>query len=82
LSRLPLDYFEKRYVGDVISRFGSLSTIQKGLTTDLVQAVLDGLMSIGMLVMLFVYGGWLGFVVVLSTLITTAFRVFAYNAYR
>ena len=82
LSRLPLDYFEKRHVGDVISRFGSLSTIQKGITTDLVQAVLDGIMSIGMLIMLFLYGGWLGLVVIASTLVTTAFRVFAYSAYK
>lgn len=82
LSRLPLDYFEKRHVGDVISRFGSLAAIQRGLTTDLVQAVLDGLMSVGMLVMLFVYGGWLGFVVIASTVLTTGLRVFAYSAYR
>jgi ATP-binding cassette, subfamily B, bacterial CvaB/MchF/RaxB len=82
LSRLPLDYFEKRHVGDVISRFGSLSTIQKALTTDLVQAVLDGIMSIGMLAMLFVYGGWLSLVVLGSTLLNSALRVFAYRSYR
>ncbi|WP_020186986.1 peptidase domain-containing ABC transporter [Methylopila sp. 73B] len=82
LSRLPLDYFEKRHVGDVISRFGSLATIQKALTTDLVQATLDGIMSVGMLIMLSIYGGWLTLVVAASTLLTTALRVVAYNAYR
>lgn len=82
LSRLPLDYFEKRHVGDVISRFGSLATIQKGLTTDLVQAVLDGIMALGMLVMLAVYGGWLALVVIASTLLTAALRVMAFTAYR
>ncbi|UMY19634.1 peptidase domain-containing ABC transporter [Methylobacterium organophilum] len=82
LSRLPLDYFEKRHVGDVISRFGSLATIQKGLTTDLVQALLDGIMSISMLVMLTIYGGWLALVVIASTVLTTLLRVFAYSAYR
>ncbi|AWN40418.1 ABC transporter [Methylobacterium durans] len=82
LSRLPLDYFEKRHVGDVISRFGSLATIQKGLTTDLVQAVLDGIMSIGMLIMLAVYGGWLALVALISTALTTALRVAAFAAYR
>lgn len=82
LSRLPLDYFEKRHVGDVISRFGSLTAIQKGLTTDLVQAVLDGLMSMAMLVMLFVYGGWLGFVALASTALTVGVRSFIYGAYR
>lgn len=82
LSRLPLDYFEKRHVGDVISRFGSLATIQKGLTTDLVQAVLDGIMAVGMLIMLAVYGGWLALVVVASTVLTGVLRVVAFNAYR
>ncbi len=82
LSRLPLEYFEKRHVGDVISRFGSLSTIQKALTTDLVQAILDGIMSLGMLVMLFVYGGWLSFIVLASTLLNSVLRIFAYRSYR
>ena len=82
LSRLPLDYFEKRHVGDVISRFGALATIQKGITTDLVQAVLDGIMSIGMLIMLFVYGGWLALVVLLSTAINAGLRVAAFASYR
>jgi ATP-binding cassette subfamily B protein RaxB len=82
LSRLPLDYFEKRHVGDVISRFGSLAAIQKGLTTDLVQAMLDGLMAIGMLAMLMVYGGWLVAVVLASTALNAILRVLAYGAYR
>jgi ATP-binding cassette subfamily B protein RaxB len=82
LSRLPLDYFEKRHVGDVISRFGSLNTIQKALTTELVQAVLDGIMSISMVVMLIIYGGWLALVVMASTALTATLRIFAYKAYR
>ncbi|WP_232630158.1 peptidase domain-containing ABC transporter [Methylobacterium sp. Leaf118] len=82
LSRLPLDYFQKRHVGDVISRFGSLATIQKGLTTDLIQAALDGLMSVGMLIMLFVYGGWLALVALASTTLHAGLRLIAYKAYR
>lgn len=82
LSRLPLDWYEKRHVGDVISRFGSLLTIQKGLTTDLVQAILDGIMAVGMLVMLAVYGGSLVLVVLAATLITVTLRVLAFRAYR
>lgn len=82
LSRLPLDYFEKRHVGDVISRFGSLATIQKALTTDLVKAVLDGIMSIFMLAMLVVYGGWLSLIVLASTLGNAALRIGGYRAYR
>jgi ATP-binding cassette, subfamily B, bacterial CvaB/MchF/RaxB len=82
LSRLPLNYFESRHVGDLISRFSALTTIQKSLTTDLVQAVLDGIMAIGMLVMLFVYGGWLGFVAIASVSLSVGLRIFAYRSYR
>jgi ATP-binding cassette subfamily B protein RaxB len=82
LSRLPLDFFEKRHVGDIISRFGSLGTIQKTLTTDLVQAVLDGIMSVGTVIMMFVYGGWLGLVALAAAALNAVLRVVAYRAYR
>lgn len=45
LMRLPLDWYEKRHVGDIVSRFGSLQTIQKTLTTQFIGSLLDGLMS-------------------------------------
>jgi len=46
LMRLPLDWFEKRHVGDVVSRFGSIQTIQQTLTTQFIGSLLDGLMSL------------------------------------
>ncbi|TIX87245.1 peptidase domain-containing ABC transporter [Rhizobium sp. P44RR-XXIV] len=82
LTRLPLDFFEKRHIGDIISRFGSLATIQKALTTDLVQAVLDGLMSIGMVAMMFIYGGWLGWVAMIATALNACLRLLRYQPYR
>jgi ATP-binding cassette subfamily B protein RaxB len=81
LIRLPLDYFEKRHVGDIISRFNSLNVIGKSVTTDLVRALLDGIMSIGMLIMLFVYGGWLGFVAVATAALDASLRIAAYRPY-
>ena len=44
LIALPASYFEARHVGDVMSRFDSQETILQALTTDLVVAILDGLM--------------------------------------
>jgi ATP-binding cassette, subfamily B, bacterial CvaB/MchF/RaxB len=82
LMRLPLDYFEARHVGDVISRFNALNTIQKALTTDFVQVMLDGLLAAGMLIMLFVYGGWLGFVAIGAVVINCLFRLLVYGRYR
>lgn len=82
LLRLPLSYFEKRHVGDIVSRFGSLGRIQSALTTDLVSAVLDGIMTIGAFVMMVLYGGWLTAIALVAVLSHLALRVGAYHPYR
>lgn len=59
LMRLPMGWFEKRHVGDVVSRFGSIQTIQKTLTTQFVGSLLDGVMSLVTLVVMAFYSTWL-----------------------
>jgi ATP-binding cassette, subfamily B, bacterial CvaB/MchF/RaxB len=44
LVELPLDFFAKRHVGDVVSRFNSLNTVQQTLTSGLIEALVDGVM--------------------------------------
>ncbi|CAI3952281.1 ABC-type bacteriocin/lantibiotic exporters [Commensalibacter communis] len=82
LTRLPLDYFLKRHVGDILSRFGSLGTIQTTITTDMVQAVMDGIMAVGMLIMLFIYGKWLAIVTVVAVTLDAIVRFIAYRPYK
>ena len=53
LVALPAGYFETRHVGDVMSRFGSQETILKALTTDLVVAILDGIMCLVTIAVMF-----------------------------
>eukprot|EP00456_Euglypha_rotunda_P039019 TRINITY_DN2999_c0_g1_i9.p1 TRINITY_DN2999_c0_g1~~TRINITY_DN2999_c0_g1_i9.p1 ORF type:complete len:720 (-),score=124.74 TRINITY_DN2999_c0_g1_i9:2621-4780(-) len=60
LLRLPLSFFERRYLGDIVSRFGAIETIQKALTTSLLEAILDGVMSVLTLALMFVYSTHLG----------------------
>jgi len=55
LLRLPLPWFEKRHVGDIISRVGSTQPISQLLSRGLVAAVIDGLMAFATLVLMFVY---------------------------
>jgi ATP-binding cassette, subfamily B, bacterial CvaB/MchF/RaxB len=43
LVNLPASYFEARHLGDMMSRFGSQETIPQAITTELVEAMLDGL---------------------------------------
>ncbi|HEY2345120.1 MAG TPA: peptidase domain-containing ABC transporter [Xanthomonadaceae bacterium] len=55
LIRLPLDWFEKRHVGDVVSRFGSVQAIQRTLTNQFVGSLVDGGMAVVTLVVLAMY---------------------------
>ncbi|MBD8634292.1 peptidase domain-containing ABC transporter [Stenotrophomonas sp. CFBP 13725] len=45
LLRLPLSWFEKRHVGDIVSRLASIQAIQSTLTTQFIGSLLDGFMS-------------------------------------
>lgn len=60
LMRLPLDYFEKRHVGDIISRFGSTQPISQLISQGMIAAFIDGLMAILTLALMFVYSPILG----------------------
>lgn len=64
LLRLPIQYFEKRHLGDVVSRFGAIDQIQRTLTTSFLEALLDGLMTLITLGMMFMYSATLGLVAV------------------
>jgi ATP-binding cassette subfamily B protein RaxB len=55
LLRLPLQYFHKRHLGDVVSRFGAVDSIQQTLTSAFFTAILDGLMTIATLGMMLLY---------------------------
>jgi ATP-binding cassette subfamily B protein RaxB len=57
LLRLPVAWFEKRHLGDVVSRFGAVTTIQRTLTSSFVEAVIDGMMALATLAMMLVYSG-------------------------
>jgi ATP-binding cassette subfamily B protein RaxB len=82
LLRLPVDWFEKRHLGDVVSRFGAASTIQHKLTTGYIAAVLDGMMALATLVMMFLYSSMLSAVVLVSVIAYALLRALAYRPFR
>jgi len=47
LFEMPIRYFERRHVADILSRYSSLVTIQKMLTTQLVDGFLDFILVLG-----------------------------------
>jgi len=82
LMRLPVAFFEKRYFGDVISRFEGAEAIQRTLTNNFIEALLDGVVSIFMLAVMFIYSRWLALVVVVSVVLYALLRNIAYRRLR
>lgn len=69
LIRLPVDYFEKRHLGDVVSRFGAIEQIQHTLTSTFIEAILDGVLTIATLVLMFIYSPLMAWVAIAAMVI-------------
>ncbi len=82
LLRLPADFFERRHIGDILTRFNSLSPIQSFLTGGIISVVLDGLMIIPVGIMMFLYSPLLSGLVLLNIALILGFRSFAFPVSR
>lgn len=80
LFKLPISFFEKRHLGDIISRFGSMSVIQEKISTALIESVVDGIMGIVTLIMMLIYSRILSFIVFGALLLYVILRVSLYSA--
>ncbi len=78
LLRLPTDFFERRHVGDVMSRFGSLRPAQSFLTGGLVGIVLDAVMVVPVAVIMVVYSPALAALVGVNLVVIFAVRIAAF----
>ncbi|MDC5255912.1 peptidase domain-containing ABC transporter [Acinetobacter baumannii] len=76
LISLPVNFFEKRHIGDLTSRLSSIDVIQRTFTTSFVETFLDGILSLIIISILFNYNTTLGFIVVGSALIYVFIRWF------
>ncbi|HAU3222796.1 TPA: peptidase domain-containing ABC transporter [Salmonella enterica subsp. houtenae] len=82
LLRLPLAYFERRKLGDIQSRFGSLDTLRATFTTSVVGAIMDSIMVVGVFMMMLLYGGYLTWIVLGFTTVYVLIRLVTYGYYR
>jgi ATP-binding cassette subfamily B protein RaxB len=71
LFRLPVSWFQKRHVGDILSRFQSVTPIQQALTQGAVAAVIDGALTVLILALMLFYS------VELTLIALTAFVLYA-----
>lgn len=74
LMRLPLPWFEKRHVGDIVSRFGSTLPITQLLSQGMIAAFIDGIMALMTLTLMFIYAPLLGIVALVALLFYATLR--------
>jgi ATP-binding cassette, subfamily B, bacterial CvaB/MchF/RaxB len=82
LIRLPFAYFEKRHVGDLVSRFGSADTVRNLLAEGMASALVDGAMAVLTLVMMVIYAPLLSALAVFALSLYAAIRLGLFSALR
>lgn len=78
LLKLPVDYFNRRHIGDLVSRFGSLNNIKDFLASGVVEIFIDGLMVIGTIALMIMYSLTLTLVSLIAVIIYALIRIFSY----
>lgn len=82
LLRVKTEFFEKRHVGDILSRVDSVRPIQEALTQGVASTFIDGLMALAAAVILFLYSPPLATLVVVSVLLGLIFTYALYPSQR
>lgn len=82
LLRLQQSYFERRHVGDVVSRIDAVRAIQQTLTSQLVGAVMDGLVGVATFVFLLIYSPLLATIVACGSVLYGLMRGAIYGRLR
>jgi ATP-binding cassette subfamily B protein RaxB len=82
MVKLPLSWFEKRNIGDIVSKFRSVDAIQRTLTTTFVETAVDGVMVALTLIVMGYYSLTLTSVVVSAAAIYAVARWIFYYPQR
>lgn len=82
LVQLPQAYFLKRNLGDILSRFSAINTIQQTVTTKFVEAILDGIMASVTFITLALYSGSIALISLAAVLGYLGLRLLYYHVYR
>jgi ATP-binding cassette subfamily B protein RaxB len=82
MLRLPLAWFEKRNIGDIVSKFRSVDAIQRTLTTTFVETAIDGVMVVITLLVMGYYSVMLTSIVLAAALLYALARWIFYYPQR
>lgn len=80
LFKLPIEFFMKRQLGDLTSRFDSLSQVTQSLTRSTIEILLDGMVCVGSLVMMFVYSPQLASIAMITVLLTIVCKAVVFTS--
>lgn len=79
LFRLPISWFEKRHVGDILSRFQSIGPIQDLLLTGAIAALIDGAMAILTFAVMLFYSATLALIALSAFVIYLFVRIISFS---
>lgn len=82
MIRLPTQYFERRHLGDIVSRFNSIGAIQSTLTSLFVEGLLDGFMAIFTLGLMIAYSANLTTIILGGVVVYGLLRWIFYGPFR
>ncbi|WP_338847254.1 peptidase domain-containing ABC transporter [Massilia sp. W12] len=82
LLRLPVHFFEKRHIGDLVSRTGAVDVMQRTLTSSFIEALLDGVMVLVIVAMMMLYSPLLSAVALGYMALYALLRWSSYHALR
>lgn len=82
LLKLPMEFFQRRHMGDVVSRFSSAHVIQTTITGSFVETALDGMTGCLTLVILLIYSPMLSLIVLLGLAVYSLLRWFNFRTLR
>ncbi|MEZ8155064.1 peptidase domain-containing ABC transporter [Vibrio splendidus] len=82
LFRLPIEWFEKRDIGNISAKFSAINVIQNTLTTSVIQALLDAVLVIGTLTVMILYSPELSIVAIIAALIYVLLRFVWFNTFK
>lgn len=75
MLRLPLPWFQRRRLADILSRFDSIVPVRDLISGSLVTVVIDGVLAIATMIMMVIFSKVLAGIVVLGFLIFTTIRM-------
>lgn len=78
LVNLPADYFFKRHLGDILSRFNSIEPIQTTLTSTFIITIINGIMAVFTFCLMFYMSKILALVSTIALILYFLFRYLSY----